>query len=52
MTRFMLFLAHWMDYPPAGIRFGAALPPLPEEGGGQQQHHHARALDRWLSAAL
>jgi len=25
----MLFLAHWMDYPPAGIRFGAALPPLP-----------------------
>jgi len=28
MTRFMLFLAHWMDYPPAGIRFGAALPPL------------------------
>ena len=28
MTRFMLFLAHGMDYPPAGIRSGAALPPL------------------------
>jgi len=46
MTRFMLFLAHWMDYPPAGIRFGAALPPLPEEGGGQQQLERSERPER------
>ena len=42
MTRFMLFLAHGMDYPPAGIRSGAALPPL---AGDAQVVSHNDQLD-------